>query len=39
VFITLQVDEEENYQVKVLDKIVGYDLVGLLSKYNKLKEE
>lgn len=36
VFITLIPDKEGNLVVKVLDKIVGYDIVGLLSKYKNL---
>jgi thiol:disulfide interchange protein len=39
VFITLIPDETGNLTVKVLDKILGYDLVGLLSKYQKLTSE
>jgi len=36
VFITLIPNEEGDLTVKVLDKILGYDIVGLLSKYKKL---
>lgn len=36
VFIKLEQDEIGDYNVKILDSLVGYDLVGLVSKYEKL---
>lgn len=36
VFIKLVPDNNGNYNVKILDQIIGYDLIGLVNKYEKL---
>jgi len=37
VFIKLQENELGDYDIKILDTLVGYDFVGLVSKYEKLR--